>query len=79
MTLLELTETMCRYNQFAAPGSECNVYQDYCEDCWATLGHSHDDDAHHDDEVPDEFARWWLGAAAGEHEDYDSNTGERIS
>lgn len=69
---------MRRYNQFAAPGTECHVYQDYAEDCISTVGCCHDDDEHHDDEVPDDFARFWLRAAAGEHDEYDSETGDRL-
>lgn len=75
MTLQDLTDFMRRYNRFAAPGSECNAWQDYVQDCYTIylVPPWHEEEL----EVSEPFAEHWLRVAAGQHEDYDPETGAR--
>jgi hypothetical protein len=78
MTLQELREIMETYNRDVAPGSECNAWGDFVEDCYDKLGCSPWDDNRQTEELDRDFAAYWVRVAAVENEDYNA-AGDRVS
>lgn len=79
MTTLNTIHDIVRaYNRQAAPGSECNAWQNFVSDTYSRFGIAPWNDGAFDIEVPKDFADYWSEVAAGESADYDAETGTYI-
>lgn len=80
MTTLDAIYTsMKRYNNTVAFGSECNAWQDFVADCFSQLGFAPWADEHWPNEMPEDFAAYWLDVSSSNSRDYDAETGARIT
>ncbi len=80
-TYSEIERAMHEFNGFAAPGSECCAWGDYCADL-GDGSHKASDDGMggiSDNAAPKEFAEYWMSVSAGTNGDYDPACGARIS
>jgi hypothetical protein len=78
-TISKITNEMKLYNRFAAPGSECNAWQDFHADCHARFGFGPDDDAARCLIAPEDFVEYWLAVVNDKSDDYEPETGARKS
>jgi hypothetical protein len=78
-TIDAIYTSMKRFNNAAAPGSECNAWQDFVAESYNRLGFAPWADEHWQDELPDEFATYWQEVANGECSDYAADTGARLT
>lgn len=74
-TLKSVHDEMLRFNAYAAPGSECNAWQDFVADSFKEYGVGPWSDAAHDIEVSRAFAVYWTDVALGVAGPYDENGG----
>lgn len=79
MTLKQLTKRMREYNGKVSPGSTCEAWKDYSEDCYQEMQCGPGGDAKQEGLgklVPDFFSEYWFEVATGTSEDYVPDTGE---
>lgn len=77
MTLTELTMHMRSFNRCAAPGSECNAWQDYLQDMKVIYGVNVMHDTDDEIDVSEETETYWTDVASGLSGDYHPETGAR--
>ncbi len=78
ITLADLTVKMREYNRSAAPGSECNAWQDYIADAVELCGCAPWDCDYEDANVPRDFGWYWLSVAEGKSGEYEAATGAHV-
>ena len=80
MTITTLNKLMRDYNRTVAPGSECDAWGDYVDDCCLMLKNTPWDleNSRPETTISPGFGSYWCDVAAGENPDYNPDTGEGL-
>lgn len=77
ISIATVTEAMRAYNREVAPGSECNAWQDYIDDCVERYDATPWVIAECKRVIEEDFADYWMEVACRRSPAYDVDTGAR--